>query len=470
MTTVAPAAETVRQQLERVLASPGFARNERLSGFLRYIINQHLEGRGDELKESVIGVEVFGRRLDYNPKFDPIVRTEARRLRSRLIGYYEAAGQCDPVRIEVPKGGYAPAIRIVAQLSGSTPPFRSWLRPRYWAVLVVVAVAVVLGVAGMRRGPIGRRPSMTGSGAHDLFLRGRASEIRPAVRGVEDSIDLFEQAIAKDPSFAPAYAGLAAMEAARSAFDRFTLPERAQMIAKGWAAAENAIQLDANLPDAHDALAMMQARQGQWEPAERSFRRAIDLAPREPLWRDHFAMFLLLPVGRIDEAVGELRKAEELDPHSLQVHYALSLALRAAGRFDDAEFHCHRAAEDHQQLSECWAQTLMRQGETDEAIRILEEEWNGKFLMLGAEFLGVAYAQAGRRSDAARIAGIVPRPARKALIFAALGDKERTFECLDQVVAMGPTRLGRELASPEYAFLRSDPRVKVLRKKVGLPE
>jgi tetratricopeptide (TPR) repeat protein len=469
MTTAAPATEAVRQQLERVLASPGFVRNERLSGFLRYVINQHLEGRDDELKESVIGIEVFGRRLDYNPKFDPIVRTEARRLRSRLTKYFEVEGKCDPVRIEIPKGGYAPAIRIVAQLSCPSTPSRTWLRPRYWTLLVM-SVAAVLGAAWMLRGPIDRPRSTTGSGAQALFFRGRASEIRPQVRGVEDSIDMFEQAIAKGPSFAPAYAGLGAMEAARSAFDRFTLPERAEMIAKGWAAAEKAIRLDANLPDAHDAIGMMQARLGQWEPAERSFRRAIALAPREPLWRNHFATFLLLPLGRIDQAIGELRTSEELDPHSHQTHYALSLALRAARRFDDAEFHCHRAAEDHQQLSGCWAQTLLRQGKTDEAIRILEEEWNGKFLMLGAEYLGVAYAHTGRPADARRIAGMVPRPTGKALIFAELGDKERTFECLDQVVPMGPTRLGRELVSPEYDFLRSDPRVKVLRKKVGLPE
>src|SRR5579863_10781872 len=96
--------EAVQKQLDEVLRSPGFARNERLSGFLRFIVERHLEGRDRELKESVIGIEVFGRKPDYNPKRDPIVRTEARRLRERLRTYYEDAGAKDAIKIELPKG------------------------------------------------------------------------------------------------------------------------------------------------------------------------------------------------------------------------------------------------------------------------------------------------------------------------------------------------------------------------------
>src|SRR5262249_12938367 len=153
----------------------------------------------------------------------------------------------------------------------------------------------------------------TVSPADDLFHRARASEMRPAARGVEITLDLFEQVIEKDASFAPAYAGVAAMEAERSAFDRFNLSERAEMISKGWAAAKRAVQLGSHLADAHDGLAMMQAREAQWVQAERSFRRAIEIAPRDPLWRDHYALFLLLPLGRIEEAIRELRAAEESD-------------------------------------------------------------------------------------------------------------------------------------------------------------
>src|SRR5690242_6510668 len=73
-------AEATRRQLQRILESPGVARNERMSRFLRFVVDQHLAGRADEIKESVIAVEVFGRSADFNPKRDPIVRAEAARL------------------------------------------------------------------------------------------------------------------------------------------------------------------------------------------------------------------------------------------------------------------------------------------------------------------------------------------------------------------------------------------------------
>src|SRR5580700_1213389 len=92
----------IREELERVLSSSGFARNERLSRFLRFLVERHLEGLDEEIKESLIAVEVFGRKPDYNPRVDSIVRTEAGRLRSRLAEYYAGEGRQDPGIIEVP--------------------------------------------------------------------------------------------------------------------------------------------------------------------------------------------------------------------------------------------------------------------------------------------------------------------------------------------------------------------------------
>ena len=108
MPTAESDANAARRQLERVLASPGFSRNERLARFLRFVVEQHLEGRDGEIKESVIAVEVFGRRADHDPKQDSIVRTEAARLRARLSEYYVGEGKNDALVIELPKGGYAP--------------------------------------------------------------------------------------------------------------------------------------------------------------------------------------------------------------------------------------------------------------------------------------------------------------------------------------------------------------------------
>src|SRR5437773_9804034 len=123
MPTVDSGPETVRRQLERVLASTSFTRSERLSRFLRFVVEGHLDGRDNELKESVIALEVFGAR-DYDPKQDSIVRTEAGRLRARLAEYYVGEGGGDPVIIELPKGGYVPVFRQREAEAESTASFR----------------------------------------------------------------------------------------------------------------------------------------------------------------------------------------------------------------------------------------------------------------------------------------------------------------------------------------------------------
>src|SRR5579864_3228748 len=119
-------AEGARRELERVLEGAVFRRNERLSGFLRFVVERRLQGRGEELKESVIAVEVFGRKPDYNPKQDPIVRTEATRLRARLSQYYAEEGKGDPLVIDLPRGGYVPVFRQTTPVA-QVPDLRFWL-------------------------------------------------------------------------------------------------------------------------------------------------------------------------------------------------------------------------------------------------------------------------------------------------------------------------------------------------------
>src|ERR1051325_6117304 len=114
-------AEVVQRQLQRVLESPGFARNERMSRFLRFIVEQQLSGRESELKESLIGIEVFGRKPGFDPQQDSTVRSEAARLRARLAEYYAGEGRGDAVLIELPKGGYTPRFRQ-HETAGETAP------------------------------------------------------------------------------------------------------------------------------------------------------------------------------------------------------------------------------------------------------------------------------------------------------------------------------------------------------------
>jgi len=136
--------EAARRQLDRVLASPGFLRNERMSRFLRFLAERQLDGHVNLLKESVIAVEVFGRKPDHDPTHDSIVRTEAGRLRGRLAEYYMGEGKDDAIVIELPKGGYRPAFHLREPASAPTPPRKKTGR-RVWLVASAVAVAPAIG-------------------------------------------------------------------------------------------------------------------------------------------------------------------------------------------------------------------------------------------------------------------------------------------------------------------------------------
>ena len=465
MPSVEPGGQA-RQQLERVLQSPGFARNERISGFLRFVVEQHLEGKDQELKESVIAIEVFGRPPDFDPRVDPVVRTEAGRLRARLSQYYVDEGKADPLVIELPKGGYVPRFREVQETREVTAPVRPRLgtRARIAAGLGGLAIAAALGWWGFERqaAPIaiavlplhnlsqdaandyfadgltdelirnlsiidglavrsqtssfalkgkpsvreagqqlqanyilegsvlragqqlrinaqlvrvrddfpvwsgrydreltdvlaiqdeiargivnslrlklgrGRRRYETSAEAHDLYLRARALELHQSLRALSQRIRIFEQATTKDPSFAPAYAGLATAYALRSGSDQPDEIERANEVSKMRVAVEKALQLDPLLAEAHDAQGMVYARDAQWEQSEKSFRRALELDPNRSLTRAHFAMHLLLPLGRTAEAVAHVRLAEKADPLSPHIQSVLAYVLFSAGRFDEA--------------------------------------------------------------------------------------------------------------------------------------
>ncbi len=102
----------VRAHLEQILASPGFANAERLRRFLTYVTEAHLRGESGQLKEYVLGREVFDRDESYDPRLDPIVRVEARRLRQRLEEYYAGPGREARMRLSLPKGAYSLNIDI----------------------------------------------------------------------------------------------------------------------------------------------------------------------------------------------------------------------------------------------------------------------------------------------------------------------------------------------------------------------
>src|SRR5437870_2720108 len=120
-------AESVRTQLERILASRSFAESERLRQFLRFTVDLTLQGGGTQIKEYLLGVEVFGREESFDPRTDSIVRVQARALRSRLEKYYAAEGNEDPVIIEYPKGSYVPNFKLREAAAPASRPV-----PGHW--------------------------------------------------------------------------------------------------------------------------------------------------------------------------------------------------------------------------------------------------------------------------------------------------------------------------------------------------
>ncbi len=103
--------QAIREELSRVLQSSVFAQSDRLGRFLRFTVETTLAGEADAVKEYLIGTEVYERNCSYHPSEDSIVRSEARRLRSKLKEYYDSVGKCDPVRIHYRPGSYVPVFR-----------------------------------------------------------------------------------------------------------------------------------------------------------------------------------------------------------------------------------------------------------------------------------------------------------------------------------------------------------------------
>ena len=138
----------VRAELDRVLASKGFAASGRLSKLLRFVVEKTLAGETDQLKEYSVGVEVFDRDDTYDPRVDSIVRVEAGRLRTKLDEYYNGNGTSSPVRITLPRGGYA---AVFGPASGAAPvaAAETAVARKHSRVAIPLAAALVCAIAAL---------------------------------------------------------------------------------------------------------------------------------------------------------------------------------------------------------------------------------------------------------------------------------------------------------------------------------
>src|SRR5580692_2263327 len=185
-TEISPDPAAVASELERIASSPSFRKADRCVRLLRYVTGLALEGRGGELKEYALGVSVFERPDSFDPRTDPIVRLEARRLRLKLAEYYQQEGLDDPVVIALPKGAYVPHFRTrlgpvpepLEPAEPGRPPYLIWIGAALLAVCLAAAAWFVLHRRG--EGPPARA-SIAVLGFRDLSSSAETSWINPAV-------------------------------------------------------------------------------------------------------------------------------------------------------------------------------------------------------------------------------------------------------------------------------------------------
>jgi serine/threonine-protein kinase len=312
----------------------------------------------------------------------------------------------------------------------------------------------------------GQRRYQTNLTAYDLYLRGRALVARRGPESAEQAARLFEQVIAMDREFAPAHAGLA--DAYATMTWEIDAPETA--LAGMRPAAVKALQMDPELAEAHAAMGITYAREFDWKNATSSFERAIRLNPNLSEIRTSYSASTLLPQGHAAKALDVLGGAMEMDPLSLAVKREVAHAQFIGGRYEEAivTFRQVVAADpDFTYAANVLARALTFAGRPQEAIALWESrphptDWE--------RWLMPAYVKQGRRADVDRLLNL-PRnahPYRQALNYAALGDKERTFEALSRAAVVAPVRTAAVLAYPEMSLLRGDPRLDQLRKRFNL--
>ena len=621
-------ADSIKAELEKILASPGFANAERLTKFLRYAVEEHLSGQSDKLKESLLGIEVFGRKPSYDPRIDAVVRTEAVKLRARLREYYESEGREDPLIIDLPKGGYVPAfrvrgkeepkevpppavalempaearppwhkyaivaafvslifgaaiyatmrgrsgvpprapemssiavlpfadlsadrdqeyfcdgmteeiidsltkmggfrvvartssfafkgkqqdvreigkklnvgyvlegsvrkdgnrLRVTAQLNGVNDGYHLWSETYerelkdVFAVQDEISRAIVntLQVKLASSSPT-KRPAPENLETYDLYLQGRYHWSRWRSEGAEKAIQSFEQAIAKDPKYAAAYAGLADSYAWMGFFSALP-PNDAMPKAKQYA--RKALELDDSLSDAHCSLAYVNALYDfDWPAAEREFKRAIQLNPNS--WSAHFGYGItyLCPRGKTAEGLQETKLARELDPLSPVTNNYLGLALvmnrqSEAGveqfrkalsldpNFSEAHLHLANVYLDSRKFDQFYPELERARGDAP--------EWRIDL----ARAVGAAIQ--GKTSEALRLVhkwehpppNVFVRPTSIASVYACLRDKENLLFWLEKAYTERDGVLAFMREQHSFDPYRKEPRFIAVFQKVGLP-
>ena len=308
--------------------------------------------------------------------------------------------------------------------------------------------------------------------AYQLYLQGRYHWNKGTIEGYKRATDYFQQAIAKDPKYALAYAGLADANLSLGSY-------WVEAITEAKSAAEQALALDPDLAEAHVAIGHIKLwLDWDWAAAEREFKRGIDLNPSSALAHNQYGMYLAA-MGRVPDALAEVRRAQDLDPLSPIINNDLGWYLLYASQYGDAEAQFKKTLEfdatsvsTHRGLGI----TYGLEGRHDEAIaelnRALALSENSPVMM---GHLGAAFAMKRSRTDADRILREMQNLASReyvpasafAMVYAALGDNARAMDALERAYEEHDFSMAQIGVVPWFKSLRDDPRFQALLKKLG---
>jgi serine/threonine protein kinase/Flp pilus assembly protein TadD len=341
---------------------------------------------------------------------------------------------------------------------------------------VARAVSEGIHVRVARAAVVGSRPQ--DFQVFDLYLRGRYYWNMRTEEGLTQSVRYFQAAIDRDPRYAPAHAGLAD---AYSMLGYYSFLSSDDAITRARAAALTALALDDSLGEVHASLAAIHVRLFEWDAAETSFRRAIELTPRYATAHHWYALCLAVQ-RRFDEAFYHIETASALDPLSASLRGAHGIVLLWAGRYDEAISHIRAALALEPglaRLRSSLARALALRG--DYGMALAEAKRAVSLAPHNAEILAdlaAVFAISGRRSEAARIAqdlatrylrGEHGEPIAVAAVYAALGDNDGAFEWLDRARQRRDPWLGEFTVEVRFDNLRKDPRFADLLRDIGLP-
>jgi eukaryotic-like serine/threonine-protein kinase len=311
--------------------------------------------------------------------------------------------------------------------------------------------------------------------AYQLYLKGRFYWNQGTVAGLKQSIEYLQQAITTDPKYALAYAGLADSYLSLGSF-------WVEAISESKAAALKAIELDPTLAEAHVALGHIRLwLDWEWQAAELEFKQGIALNPNSALAHDQYAMYLAA-MGRLDEAVGEARRAQTLDALSPIVNTDLGWCLLYAGRGSEAVDQFRKTLEiDPKYVSARWGlgASYAQQRAFKDAVAELKQAVTlseGSPLVSG--HLGYVYGLGGMPADAkSSLAELNALSARQyvpstalALVYTGLADKAQALDWLGRAFDEHDFSLVFLDVAPWFESLRTEPGYEPLRRKLQLPD